>query len=945
MTRKEVFEYISHSAEIALQEIGLFTGNLAIQAFAVSPAIIYKIVSGLNQNGMVESELEELLEETGNRIQSRLLDESKEKAIFFKYINIGFQKTKNISSIKDLIREIQNDLERGKILNGVSLTPKDIQKIKEAFIDEFFAGLIKYPTLLDSIILNTQLEQRRQLEDHEKRINKIETCYKTDTLTSETIGISREFVSLICKCNSSLIKAQKRIRVYSWDELDFTDIYVVPELKEVEKYHTKQMEEIYEKLKYHKDKIIKGSDEDCINVSKMLGIPQEYVFEFRSIERIHEDLETVKLRTQDDFWHSFLKIDPLFDFWNPNRFKDMKGEEKQEKWTNLLPIFEREKQEKTTNFFPIFEREKLIRGIFEDDDIIYVIGEAGSGKSLFLKYLCIQSETLVGFKNTPRLIIRGEIKRLIRIDGTYKPMVKFLEECFVNGSLMGENDLPPEFLRKCLMEGRCLVLLDALDEVAEDQRNELHDLIISCFKDTYPKNKICITSRERGFIPDENITSFYIQPITEYDVNEYVDNFIKINKFDSNKKERFIQQAKKLIDEDFIKGFLTLSMLMAIYKNEEEIPTNKFFLYEKCFEYIAASREKSKQLLHTSSIGEEYNWNFLAKLMSEETFMELAHLGTPNNNDIPETAIKSKMLELHKEHFDSKFECKMAIEVFLEYCSKRTEIFVTSSYSNTYYRFFHRSFYDYFYVQYIEKDTKTVDETLEKLKDFDLNSEIFELFITIYQQKNPSYLQALITRLFEYIDEQIKKRKIITYYIDILTIIIQFVEDSEFIQRYIKLFLLNGDIISELPLKVDFKSISSIFVRDLIFLKKRIDEYKSFISKNIIKILIKFILRRRKECIYLAENWSVSAGTLNTDIRLQKGFSTPWLLTLFPDYDKYMDQYFKKFENRKFLLTIEKMNYKELDNIMMFVKKVNNHPSWLRKIIYDCILLKAKYPY
>ena len=287
----------------------------------------------------------------------------------------------------------------------------------------------------------------------------------------------------------------------------------------------------------------------------------------------------------------------------------------------------------------------------------------------------------------------------------------------------------------------------------------------------------------------------------------------------------------------------------------------------------------------------------------------------------------------------------MAIEVFLEYCSKRTEIFVTSSYSNTYYRFFHRSFYDYFYVQYIEKDTKTVDETLEKLKDFDLNSEIFELFITIYQQKNPSYLQALITRLFEYIDEQIKKRKIITYYIDILTIIIQFVEDSEFIQRYIKLFLLNGDIISELPLKVDFKSISSIFVRDLIFLKKRIEEYKSFISKNIIKILIKFILRRRKECIYLAENWSVSAGTLNTDIRLQKGFSTPWLLTLFPDYDKYMDQYFKKFENRKFLLTIEKMNYKELDNIMMFVKKVNNHPSWLRKIIYDCILLKAKYPY
>lgn len=276
-------------------------------------------------------------------------------------------------------------------------------------------------------------------------------------------------------------------------------------------------------------------------------------------------------------------------------------------------------------------------------------------------------------------------------------MLEYLSECLTNGSLQSPEELPPDFLRRCIRAGRCLILLDALDEVGNDQRNELHRLVITYFREHGAKNKVCITSRDRGFIPDEKIFCLSIQPIKEKDIREYVDRFIALGKFQESEKERFIRQASSLINRGFVRGFLTLSLLLAIYKNEQELPANKVALYQKCFEYIANIREKNKKLLYNSSTGREYDWEMLAKLMGDATFMELAQLGTPSNRDIPRDAIDDLMTCLYGQRFHSETECREAVEVFLQFCADRTEVFVSSPSSNTEYRFFHRSFYEYFY--------------------------------------------------------------------------------------------------------------------------------------------------------------------------------------------------------------------------------------------------------
>ena len=591
----------------------------------------------------------------------------------------------------------------------------------------------------------------------------------------------------------------------------------------------------------------------------------------------------------------------------------------------------------------ITDRKRIISHIFEYDDIIYVVGGAGYGKSLFLKSLCVNPDILVDFTEKPQLIIRGDIKRLIRSDGTFRSMEEFLEECFTNNSLKRSSDVFPNFLAKCLEEGRCLVLLDALDEVGNDQRNELHNLIVSYFENTYPKNKVCITSRERGFIPRKNITCFYIRPITFYDVQEYVECFVRLNKFAANEKKRFFEQAKNLVEKGFIRGFLTLSLLLVIYKNEEELPTNKLLLYEKCFEYIATTREKSKRLLKNSSTGEEYDWKILGKFMTDATFMELARLGTPNNKDIPERAINKLMLALYKSRFDGEAECRLATEMFLDFCSDRTEIFIPSSNSNLDYRFFHRSFYEYFYAKYIEMRTRDVDETYQKLMNFDIDSEIFELTITLYERRNPYYLKELVLRVFQYAEAEIRSKEMTYRGIDILVMVMQVVDDKEFIHRFVELFLTEGNTISQLAISVDFGMINAVFMRDAEFTKQQVADNNDVLLTKIKKALFKFLTTQKVCCNEIQKKMKQKEKKIITidDVKLQKGFSYPRLLIWFSEPYVKMEKFFEKFSDRNYLIGRERIDYHETNRILTFIAKVNALSKKERIQVYNEILMKA----
>lgn len=422
--------------------------------------------------------------------------------------------------------------------------------------------------------------------------------------------------------------------------------------------------------------------------------------------------------------------------------------------------------------------------IFERSNIVYVTGGAGYGKSLFMKKLIGEYEKLNIVDANEYMVIYGELKNFF-INNTNNPVsvVDFLQNSMKRETLIEDARVSKKLINYYLKRGRCIILLDALDEVDKEKRQELHSHVIHYFKNQNRNNKVCITSRARGFLPEKNIEVFEIEPLNRVQIQIYVDNIIKLGKFDKSDRESFLQQTQILVDKGFLNSFLVLSLLINIYKAERELPENKLELYQKCFEYISNKREKEKSQ-------EKYDWALISTLMKDNTFMELANLCLPNNSDVSKDIIKERLTQIYKTKYVSENQTELAIEQFLVFCSDRTELFVPASGEDCF-KFFHRSFFEYFYSQYIFTRMSSVGEIYDAWRTFDVDSEIFELTLAMFKQKNESKYQEIVEFLLEKLEKRFSNNTERINVMNMLVLCMQVIDDELYKRQFVD-FIVNN---------------------------------------------------------------------------------------------------------------------------------------------------------
>lgn len=422
--------------------------------------------------------------------------------------------------------------------------------------------------------------------------------------------------------------------------------------------------------------------------------------------------------------------------------------------------------------------------IFVNDNIVYVVGGAGYGKSLFQKNIINNYQNLNIFRAAEYIVLYGELKSFYpnNVD-TPISVLEFLKNSMRSNTLIEVSD---EFIQHYLDSGRCIILLDALDEVDKEKRDSLHESVASFFKKQNPNNKVCITSRERGFIPEKDIEVLNIYPLDRNQIEEYVDKIIALGKFEADDKPSFIEQTDQLISKGFLSSFLVLSLLVNIYKAERELPENKLELYQKCFDYIANKREKEKT-------AKEFDWSQLVPLMKDSTFIELSRMCIPNNTSVDKMKIKEELLEVYKNKFSCEAELENALEEFLKFCSERTELFVPSEEEK--FKFFHRSFFEYFYSKYITKRFHSSEQQLNELKKFDIDSEIFELTVAMLKQDYEQDYQALLDLMFNLVEGEFRNETSNFQVFNILILSMQVVDDAVYRERFAQIIVNNKDTI------------------------------------------------------------------------------------------------------------------------------------------------------
>ena len=435
--------------------------------------------------------------------------------------------------------------------------------------------------------------------------------------------------------------------------------------------------------------------------------------------------------------------------------------------------------------------------IFKKNNIIYVIGAPGTGKSLFLRNILNNYAKLGFYDSRDYLVIYCDLKTYYTNGGSNKKSIPdFLQESIINTIGMDEEEISADFIRYHLSLGRCLVLLDALDEVPKNKRHELHKKAITYFKTANGNNRICITSRSRGFIPQEDITVLKIPALSQEDISAYIDRMIKLKKFREQDKETFLQQAQVLIEKHFLSSFLVLSLLVNIYKAEKELPENKINLYKKCFEYIAKKREEEKAKI-------DYDWAAISPMMKDSTFINLAVLAVPNNAEISRGTIEKMLLDLYKNKYSDEATAENAIKQFLDFCSARTELFVLSNTANDdRFRFFHRSFFEYFYSRYIAQQP-SAKAMYQLMTQFDVDSEVFELTVALVKEENEKRYQELIDYIFTQIETEFQLPTPKYTAFSMLTLSLQVVDDIQYLRRYF-------DIVVSRPELMDSEEVQSM---------------------------------------------------------------------------------------------------------------------------------------
>jgi hypothetical protein len=433
-----------------------------------------------------------------------------------------------------------------------------------------------------------------------------------------------------------------------------------------------------------------------------------------------------------------------------------------------------------------FKKIKSWEDIFTYSNIISIIGGPGYGKTTFIKSVILNYEKLNTYNADKLVPIYCDLKNYFDFKGDNKSysIEDFLVQSMIEESNLNIREINIDILRNYLKRGRCLILFDALDEVTKEKRDDLQKRIISFFESLNQNNKIIITSRDRDFIPRTEYV-ILISSLNKEQVKEYLIKMSNLSSCNISKRDinPFLKQASQLIKSGFLTSFLLLSLLVNVYKSEQELPSTKNQLYKKCIEHIVRQRERKDK--KTKFKFEQFNYI----LLNDYTFEELSKLGEPNNNNVDTKTILEHLSNEYMVKYGNYINAYNSVDEFLKFCAERTDFYVKGTKENTF-KFFHRSLYDYYFSKYLNRKYTETECLLNQLIKLPKDSEVFEILMQLLLDENyPRYKKLLVDVFQRGFTYACNNDICFKNYFEITTLMMNSVTEVDYINQYSEMFL------------------------------------------------------------------------------------------------------------------------------------------------------------
>ncbi len=284
---------------------------------------------------------------------------------------------------------------------------------------------------------------------------------------------------------------------------------------------------------------------------------------------------------------------------------------------------------------------------------------------------------------------------------------------------MAVKTLPTGFFEHWLEDGRALILLDGLDEVAEEGKR--YDVVrrIENFLGQFDRNRAIITSRPAGYRRDffrtEEFPHYQMQSFNDEKISTFINNWYDSRFRDKAEAERRKESLQKALDDNdriklLARNPLLLTIIALIHRYQAVLPKERFRLYDKAVETLLTSWDANKEL---SSYGrlKYLGLDDLRRLM--ELLAYWVHT-QGNVGDEGGTLIEKDELirELRREIKRLKqvelYQAEEEAERFVELIRERTGLL--NEQGQDYYAFVHKTFQEYLCAEDIDYQADNEDD-------------------------------------------------------------------------------------------------------------------------------------------------------------------------------------------------------------------------------------------
>ncbi|PZV01229.1 MAG: transcriptional regulator [Leptolyngbya sp.] len=255
---------------------------------------------------------------------------------------------------------------------------------------------------------------------------------------------------------------------------------------------------------------------------------------------------------------------------------------------------------------------------------IAILGVPGAGKTTLLRYLTLvysnrqQRKALHrdAPKFVPVLIYLRDVKDDI-LDNSKLKLLDLIDKWVRHLQIIKPLQPPPDWFAHRLENNQCLILLDGLDEIADEQERQLVSEWVDIQMYEYSQIPFILTSRPLGYKNaklQQPVTVLEVQPFTLTQVKQFIHNWYveteirtQGNKDDLGVREEALKESNDLFERIRENPPLTamavnpllLTMIATVHRRGSALPGKRIELYKEICQVLLEKRQRAKRLHST----------------------------------------------------------------------------------------------------------------------------------------------------------------------------------------------------------------------------------------------------------------------------------------------------------------------------------------------------------